>query len=161
MCKCRCFILFNPKDWYVIAARRMKSVKLYASHRLYKIRIDYIPKKFRIACSCNATDYIPSYDGLFEISALILNWFLIIINLRGEIMKNNPLMKQSEQLAVEIDLLCRTLDKKENSNTIFQIKKVHRVYMPIFQKLNILKVYPTCFQNSKSHARSVSKQKVG
>lgn len=38
-------------------------------------------------------------------------------------MKNNPLMKQSEQLAVEIDLLCRTLDKKENSNTIFQIKK--------------------------------------
>ena len=76
-------------------------------------------------------------------------------------MKNNPLMKQSEQLAVEIDLLCRTLDKKENSNTIFQIKKVHQAFLPIYQRHNILKVYPICFQNLKSHEKNVSKPKVG
>ena len=38
-------------------------------------------------------------------------------------MKDNPLMKYSEQLAIEIDKMCRNIDKKENSNTIFQIKK--------------------------------------
>ena len=38
-------------------------------------------------------------------------------------MKNNPLMKYSEQLAVEIEKLCKSLEKKDNSNTIFQIRK--------------------------------------
>lgn len=38
-------------------------------------------------------------------------------------MKDNPLMKHSEQLAVEIEKLCKTIDKKDNSNTIFQIRK--------------------------------------
>ena len=38
-------------------------------------------------------------------------------------MKDNPLMKHSEQLAIEIEKLCRSLDKKDNSNTIFQIRK--------------------------------------
>ena len=38
-------------------------------------------------------------------------------------MKDNPLMKYSEQLAVEIEKLCKTLDKRDNSNTIFQIRK--------------------------------------
>lgn len=38
-------------------------------------------------------------------------------------MKDNPLMKHSEQLAVEIEKLCRLLDKKYNSNTMFQIRK--------------------------------------
>ncbi len=38
-------------------------------------------------------------------------------------MKDNPLMKYSEQLAVEIEKLCKSLDKKDNSNTIFQIRK--------------------------------------
>lgn len=38
-------------------------------------------------------------------------------------MRDNPLMKCSEQLAVDIEILCRTLDKKDNSNTIFQIRK--------------------------------------
>ena len=36
-------------------------------------------------------------------------------------MKDNPLMKYSEQLAVDIDLLCRNM--KNNSNICFQIKK--------------------------------------
>lgn len=38
-------------------------------------------------------------------------------------MKENPLMKYSKQLAVEIDCLCRSLEKKDNSNTIYQIRK--------------------------------------
>ena len=38
-------------------------------------------------------------------------------------MKDNPLMKYSEQLAVGIDSLCKSIDKKDNSNTIFQIRK--------------------------------------
>ena len=38
-------------------------------------------------------------------------------------MKNNPLMQYSEQLAVEIEKLCKLIDKKNNSNTIFQIRK--------------------------------------
>lgn len=38
-------------------------------------------------------------------------------------MKDNPLMKYSEQLAVEIERLCKTLDKNDNSNTILQIRK--------------------------------------
>ena len=38
-------------------------------------------------------------------------------------MKDNPLMKHSEELAVEIEKLCKSLEKKGNSNTIFQIRK--------------------------------------
>ncbi len=38
-------------------------------------------------------------------------------------MKNNPLMKYSEDLAVAIDKLCKSLERKDNSNTIFQIRK--------------------------------------
>lgn len=32
-------------------------------------------------------------------------------------------MKYSEQLAVEIEIMCKQLNKKENSNTIFQLRK--------------------------------------
>ncbi|MBQ5904317.1 MAG: four helix bundle protein [Clostridia bacterium] len=38
-------------------------------------------------------------------------------------MKENPLMKYSEQLAVEIEKLCKSIDRKDHSNTIFQIRK--------------------------------------
>ena len=38
-------------------------------------------------------------------------------------MKDNPLMKYSEQLAVEIEKLFKSLEKKDNSNTIFQLRK--------------------------------------
>lgn len=38
-------------------------------------------------------------------------------------MKNNPLMIYSEELAVEIEKLCKSLEKKDYSNTIFQIRK--------------------------------------
>ena len=39
-------------------------------------------------------------------------------------MKDNPLMKYSEQLAIEIEKMCKCLDnKKYNSNTILQIRK--------------------------------------
>ena len=39
-------------------------------------------------------------------------------------MKDNPLMKYSEQLAVDIEKMCKSLDnKKDNANTILQIRK--------------------------------------
>lgn len=37
-------------------------------------------------------------------------------------MKDNPLMKYYELLAVEIEMLYKSIDKKYNSNTIFQIR---------------------------------------
>ena len=38
-------------------------------------------------------------------------------------MKDNPLLKNAEQLAVDIETLCKTLEHKGNSNIIFQICK--------------------------------------
>ena len=38
-------------------------------------------------------------------------------------MKDNPLLENAEQLAVEIESLCKTLEHKGNSNIIFQIRK--------------------------------------
>ena len=38
-------------------------------------------------------------------------------------MKDNPLLKYSEQLAFEIETLCKLLERKDNSNAIFQIRK--------------------------------------
>ena len=43
---------------------------------------------------------------------------------RGDFMKDNPLMRYSEQLAVEIEKMCKSLEnKKDNANTILQIRK--------------------------------------
>lgn len=38
-------------------------------------------------------------------------------------MKENPLLKYAEQLAVEIEKVCKSLEYKDNANTIFQIRK--------------------------------------
>ncbi len=38
-------------------------------------------------------------------------------------MKNNPLLKNAEQLAVDIELLCKNLGHSGNSNIVFQIRK--------------------------------------
>lgn len=38
-------------------------------------------------------------------------------------MKDNPLMKYAEQLAVDIELMCQTFDSKVSANTIIQIRK--------------------------------------
>jgi len=38
-------------------------------------------------------------------------------------MNDNPLLKNSEQLAVDIESLCKNLEHKGNSNIIFQIRK--------------------------------------
>ena len=38
-------------------------------------------------------------------------------------MKENPLLKYAEQLAVQIDALCKNLKSKDNANTVFQIRK--------------------------------------
>ena len=38
-------------------------------------------------------------------------------------MKDNPLLKNAEQLAVSIENLCKAIDRTGNSNIIFQIRK--------------------------------------
>ena len=38
-------------------------------------------------------------------------------------MKNNPLLKNAEQLAVDVESLCKKLEHKGNSNIILQIRK--------------------------------------
>ena len=38
-------------------------------------------------------------------------------------MKDNLLLKYAEQLAVDIEFLCKSLERKDNSNIIFQIRK--------------------------------------
>jgi len=38
-------------------------------------------------------------------------------------MKSNPLLKNAEQLAIDIETLCKTFERKDNSNTTFQIRK--------------------------------------
>lgn len=38
-------------------------------------------------------------------------------------MKDNPLLKNAEQMAVDVETLCKSLEHKGNSNIIFQIKK--------------------------------------
>ena len=38
-------------------------------------------------------------------------------------MKDNLLLKYAEQLAFEIEALCKSLERKDNSNAIFQIRK--------------------------------------
>ena len=38
-------------------------------------------------------------------------------------MKDNPLLKKTEQLAVDIESLCKSLERTGNSNIIFQIHK--------------------------------------
>ena len=38
-------------------------------------------------------------------------------------MKDNPLLTNAEQLAVGIEFLCKSLEHKDNSNIIFQIRK--------------------------------------
>ena len=38
-------------------------------------------------------------------------------------MKDNPLLKYAEQLAVDVESLCKVVENKDNANTIFQIRK--------------------------------------
>ncbi len=46
-------------------------------------------------------------------------------------MKDNPLLKNAEQLAVDIESLCKSLEHKGNSNIIFQIRKSSSVFANI------------------------------
>ena len=47
-------------------------------------------------------------------------------------MNDNPLLKNSEQLAVDIESLCKNLEHKGNSNIIFQI---HKSSSSVFAKI--------------------------
>ena len=76
-------------------------------------------------------------------------------------MKDNPLLKNAEQLAIDIETLCKTLERKDNSNAIFQIRKSSSSVLQISPKLNTLKVYLICYRNLKLLVRNVWKQRVG
>ena len=76
-------------------------------------------------------------------------------------MKDNPLLKNAEQLAIDIETLCKTLERKDNSNAIFQIRKSSSSVLQISLKHNTLKAYLICYRNLKLLVRNVSKPKVG
>ena len=59
-----------------------------------------------------------------DFASLDFNFCFCYTVSRSENMKENPLMKYSELLAVEIEKMCKSLDnKKDNANTILQIRK--------------------------------------
>ena len=59
----------------------------------------------------------------YKASPWFIYGFLIYFNIWGDIMKDNPLLKNAEQLAVSIENLCKAIDRTGNSNIIFQIRK--------------------------------------
>ena len=62
-------------------------------------------------------------------------------------MAKNYLLIYSEQLATDMELLCRNI--KAPSNTLFQIRKSQVVCTQIYVRQITGKVKPICFQNSK------------
>ena len=76
-------------------------------------------------------------------------------------MKDNPLLKNAEQLAIDIETLCKALERNDNSNAIFQIRKSSSSVLQISPKHNTLKAYLICYRNLKLLVRNVSKPKVG
>ena len=73
--------------------------------------------------------------------------------------KKNYLLEYSEILACEVVQLCHNY--KIDANTVYQIKNLPLVSLPISPRLNILKVLPICFQSSRLQEKNVWKQKVG
>ena len=63
-----------------------------------------------------SSDYMQGYALIYiQLSDILYIW--------GDIMKDNPLLKNAEQLAISIENLCKTIDRTGNSNIIFQIRK--------------------------------------
>lgn len=71
-------------------------------------------------------------------------------------MKNNPLMKYSEQLAVDVESLCKSLEKKDNSNTVFQTRKSSS---SVFANISEAK-YPQSLSDMLSKFKIVRKECV-
>ena len=125
----QCFIFIqseglacNRRKAYVISSLcELYVIKAYALY-VFNIRIDYIPP---------AVDYIHgaaviTYRNKLRITCKVSPWFtgaFLIYYQWGESMKDNPLLKNAQQLAVSIESLCKTLERTGNSNTLFQIKK--------------------------------------
>ena len=102
--------------------------------------------RFHTATSCGfhttqCVDYIHGYTVI---------WYER--TRRITIAKRNLLLEYSEELAIKIVKLCA--EYKIDSNTVFQIKNLHRVFLPIYQKRNIPKALQTCFQNLKLRVRN-------
>ena len=76
-------------------------------------------------------------------------------------MKSNPLMEQSEQLAVYIEKLCKSLNKSNHSNTILQIKKSSSSVYANISEAQYPQARQICCQSSELHEKNVLKLKVG
>ena len=96
-----------------------------------------------------------------DLRNLILLTFYDILLARGEFMKNNPMMKYAEELAIDIEKLCKSLEKTGNSNAIFQIRKSSSSVLRIFQKRSIHKACLICSLNLKLPVKNVLKLKAG
>ena len=59
------------------------------------------------------------FVGLHASLHLDLRLVFSILVIRSDGMKDNPLLKNAEQLAVDIEYLCKNLEHKGNSNIIF------------------------------------------
>lgn len=91
---------------------------------------------------------------------LDLNFCFCYTVSRGENIKDNPLMKYSEQLAIEVEKMSKSLDnKKDNANTILQIRKSSS---SVFANISEAQ-YPQSLLDmlSKSPEKNVLKLKVG
>ena len=76
-------------------------------------------------------------------------------------MKSNPLMEQSEQLAIYIEKLCKSLNKSNHSNTIFQIKKSSSSVYANISEAQYPQSPADMLSKFKLHEKNVLKLKVG
>ena len=74
-------------------------------------------------------------------------------------MSKNYLLIYSEQLATDIELMCKALRRRQTH--FFKFEKVQVVFMPISVRQITVKVKQTCFPNLKLHSKNVVKRKVG
>ena len=76
-------------------------------------------------------------------------------------MKDNPLLKNAEQLAVDIESLCKNLERKGNSNIIFQIRKSSSSVFANITEAQYPQSLPGMLSKFRLLARNVLKLKVG
>ena len=76
-------------------------------------------------------------------------------------MKNNPMMKYAEELAIDIEKLCKSLEKQAILMLYFKSVNLHQVFLRIFQKRSTLKACLICSLNLKLPVKNVLKLKAG
>lgn len=80
---------------------------------------------------------------------------------RGESIKDNPLLNYAEQLAVNVESLCKSLERKDNSNIIFQIRKSSSSVFANITEAQYPQSLPDMLSKFKIARKECMKQKVG